>query len=520
MNNITALLPAATLAATVSAMPAQAATVRLTQGELLGTDDGSVQSYKGIPFAAPPVGALLWRPPAPPASWAGPRDATRFGPACVQPNFFEAKEHGHQSEDCLTLNVWKPATAKAGERLPVMVWIYGGGFRLGGSSLPVYDGKKFAEQSVVLVSINYRLGRFGSFAHPALTAESPTGPLGNYGLMDAIAALDWVRSNVAAFGGDPANVTIFGQSAGGMMVNMLMAAPPARGLFSKAISMAGFPRYEYSPIRGDAAETGEKHGLAFAAEHGIRGADAAAARALRDVPASAVNDIPATSPTLTFPVVDGVVLPASPVEAFRSGQAASVPYIVGGTSWEASVLAVLGVQPDPLFDPYVAAPARRGEGYRGAAAKVRADLKTDLMMTEPLRYVARAHAHAGHPTWAYRFDYLPRSLRGSVPGAGHAWEVAYAFDTLSPNRRTQFYDIDQPPAGAADLAMARTFQRYLVSFAKTGNPNVSGLPRWPGISENDTFMVFGPAGARAQARFRQTQLDAAAKAPAAFRLPR
>ena len=231
---IAALVLVAAPAAAQSAAPR----ITLSQGVLDGRTSEGVDSFKGVPFAAPPVGDLRWRPPAAAPAWTGVRDASAFGPACMQRSPYEPNLA--VSEDCLTLNVWTPSDRPRGAKLPVMVWIYGGGFIIGASSQPGIDGTHLAQRGVVLVSLNYRLGRFGFFAHPALDAGP--APVANYGLMDQIAALKWVRDNIGAFGGDPGNVTVFGESAGGMSVNFLMASPAARGLFAKAISQSGFDR--------------------------------------------------------------------------------------------------------------------------------------------------------------------------------------------------------------------------------------------------------------------------------------
>src|SRR5450755_495259 len=236
--------------------------VKVSQGEVQGAAADGVAAFKGLPFAAPPVGDLRWHQPQHAANWQGVRAATAFSATCVQ------------AEDCLYLNIYEPAAAKKGANLPVMVWIHGGAFVFGSGS--VYDGSQFAKQGVVVVTVNYRLGRAGWFAHPALTAENPNGSLGNYGLMDQIAALEWVKDNIKAFGGDAKNVTIFGESAGAISVNYLMLAPQAKGLFAKAISESGFGRLAARPLASV-----EHSGVTFAEKAGVQGSDAAAAKALR-----------------------------------------------------------------------------------------------------------------------------------------------------------------------------------------------------------------------------------------------
>ena len=316
---------AAVLALTASA--AQAAdSAKVAQGELRGAVAGTVASFKGIPFAAPPVGDLRWRPPQAAKPWTGVRDATAYGPMCMQMR--QVTPDVKQSEDCLTLNVWTPATFKPGAKLPVMVWIHGGSFTGGSGSNFLYDGTHFAERGVVLVTVNYRLGRLGFFAHPALTAEQRGAPLANYGMMDNLAALKWVQANISAFGGDPANVTAFGESAGGILINDLMASPQAKGLFAKAISESGFGR-----IPGQPMAQAEKIGVDYAAGLGVTGTGPEAMKALRALTAEQLSKAAGQ----VTPILDGKVLPEGPAAAFAAGRELKVPYIAGGNSWEASL---------------------------------------------------------------------------------------------------------------------------------------------------------------------------------------
>jgi para-nitrobenzyl esterase len=275
--------------------------VKVSQGEVQGTVADGVAVFKGLPFAAPPVGDLRWRVPQHAAKWSGVRAGNAFSATCAQ------------SEDCLYLNVYEPADAPKGAKLPVMVWIHGGAFIFGSGS--VYDGSQFAKQGVVVVTVNYRLGRAGWFAHPALTAESPKGLLGNYGLMDQIAALEWVKDNIKAFGGDPKNVTMFGESAGAISVNYLMLAPQAKGLFTKAMAESGFGRLPAKPISSI-----EQNGVAFAEKAGVHGSDAAAAKALRALPwaelTGNVSGIGAADQIL--PMADGKMIVGSAADGFAA----------------------------------------------------------------------------------------------------------------------------------------------------------------------------------------------------------
>ncbi|RYG85444.1 carboxylesterase family protein, partial [bacterium] len=282
------LVAALSLIATAGFTAESAPRASTATGEVVGVRAAGVEAFKGLPFAAPPVGDLRWRPPQPAARWSGIRDASRYGADCMQEPFpGDAAPLGETpAEDCLYLNVWRPAGARAGAKLPVMVWIYGGGFVNGGASPAVYDGSAFARQGVILASFNYRLAHFGFFAHPALSAEQKGGLLANYGLMDQLAAMTWVRDNIARFGGDPANVTVFGESAGGMSVHTLLTTPLAKGLFQRAIVESGAGRggLRDRPLTGG-DESAEGRGLAFGRKYGIEGDDAAALAKLRAVPA-------------------------------------------------------------------------------------------------------------------------------------------------------------------------------------------------------------------------------------------
>ncbi|MEH3103627.1 MAG: carboxylesterase family protein [Sphingomonas phyllosphaerae] len=425
------------LGAALLAGVAQAQTVTTETGKVAGSTADGVTSWKGIPFAAPPVGPLRWRAPQPAARWTGVRTATDYGHDCMQLPFpSDAAPLGTTpAEDCLTVNVWKPAGVKAA--LPVIVWIYGGGFVNGGASPPTYAGANLAKQGVMFVSFNYRLGRFGTFAHPQLTAQDPDkGRLGNYGYMDQLAALQWIQRNIATFGGDPANVTIVGESAGGMSVNTMVTSPLARGLFARAIVMSGGD----GRSRGTDGLAGtEKIGLDFAAGKGIARDDPAALAKLRALSADAVTDglnlaamfTPASGvKTFASPYADGVVA-VDAAAAYRDGAFPKVPIMIGAT------------------DNDIGGPT----GYMVGGA----------------RQLAGAIAAAGAPAYHYRFSYVAESL--GKPGAGHATDIPFFFDTAA----IKYGDATT----ARDRRMARTISRYVVNFAKTGDPNGAGLPRWP-----------------------------------------
>jgi para-nitrobenzyl esterase len=442
-------------AALVLSLPAVAAS---HGGPLVATDKGRVQgrvedgvaSWKGIPFAAPPVGGLRWRAPQPAAAWTGVRQADAYGSDCMQLPFpSDAAPLGTPpAEDCLYLNVWKPARASA--KLPVIVWIYGGGFVNGGSSPPTYSGAPLAKQGALVVSFNYRLGRFGFFAHPQLTAEDADhGLLGNYGLMDQVAALEWVRRNAARFGGNPANVTIIGESAGGMSVHALLTSPMTEGLFAKAVILSGGDG-STNPSGLDAVE---RAGVEFGKTKDIAADDPQALARLRALAPEAVVDgmnlasrQPANPPTYVGPFADGK-LAVQPIAVYKSGRARKLPVMVGATS---------------------------------------ADIggKTGFMVAGA-RSVAAQLADLGLPVYAYRFSYVAESL--GQPGAQHASDIPYFFDTVAIKYGEQ--------GTARDVAMGRAMSAYLVNFAKRGDPNGHGLPAWPRYTRaDDQIMDFAGDG--------------------------
>jgi len=478
--------------ALVSAPSARAAgeQVKIASGTLEGAVESGVLSFKGIPFAAPPVGALRWRAPQPVEPWTGVRRATAYGHDCAQLPFpGDAAPLGTPpDEDCLVLNVWRPAERpgpQLGGRsgLPVMVWIYGGGFVNGGSSPAVYDGSQFARRGVVFVSFNYRVGRFGFFAHPALSKEPHDGPLGNYGYMDQIAAMRWVQANIAAFGGDPRNVTVFGESAGGGSVLMLLTSPLAKGLFHKAIIESGGGRDGLFPTRflKNAAPGGnpsaEDVGAAFAKANGITGDDAAALAALRALPAEKVvaglNMATMMTPTYAGPMVDGILMVESAETALRAGRFAKVPVIAGAN--DADIGFSFARTMDDIFKPFGDQAAKAREVYDPAKTDKLREVGTlvamDRMMVEPARFIVRTVAAAGQPAYHYRFSYVAESMRTQWPGAPHATEIPYVFDTVEAR-----YGKDLTPA---DKAAAVAANAYWVAFAKTGDPNGAGRPAWP-----------------------------------------
>jgi para-nitrobenzyl esterase len=492
--------------------------VTIDTGQLKGVIAGDVVSFKGIPYAAPPIGDLRWRAPQPAKSWTGVRLADHFSNDCMQKPFpgDAAPLSQPLSEDCLGINVWAPV--KKTGKLAVLVWIHGGGYVNGAGSAEVYDGSQLARLGIILVSMNYRLGRFGFFAHPALTAESPDGPLGNYGYLDQIAALKWIQKNIAAFGGDPANVTIFGESAGGGSVNALMVSPLAQGLFHKVICDSGGGRpgglLSMKGIREVGAlgqPSPEQVGKAFAVSMGIKGDDAESLKALRVLPAEKIlNNLSMAAmqqETYSGPMADGRIVPADPGVIFQQGKQAKVPYLVGANSYElgsfplppavtTGTLASFGPAADAIAATYD--PQKTGDKN-----ELNHNLISDVSFVEPARYMATLVTAIGQPAYLYRFSYVPEHLRAGLPGAPHATELPFVFDTV----KARYGD----KATEKDEATGRAMSRYYANFAKKGNPNGDGLPAWPVYSPSaDQLMDFTNDGPVSKVNPVKARLDAIA----------
>ncbi len=511
------LLALLSLASALAATSGLETVVKIDSGWLAGSG-GDVRSYKGIPYAAPPTGDLRWKPPQPAKPWKGIRLAKSFPAMCPQFQLIP----GAQSEDCLGLNVWTPAKS-ASEKLPVMVWIHGGGFAIGASSQSVYDGEPLATQGVVVVSINYRLGIYGFLAHPELSRESPEGVSGNYGILDMVAALKWVNRNIAAFGGDPNNVTIFGESAGGTAVCLLMVVPQAQGLFQKVISeSAAWMNMPISHLKE--SWYGRKSGEKFGESHGT---DIAALRAKTVAEIAKIAGPPDMSGDKEprgeayMPVVDGVVIPDDPARLFAEGKFAHVNLIAGTNADEGTLLGgppvhnlidlrkfaqkTFGSETNGLLAVYQA--ASDAEAYDAAA-----HVQGDYTFLQGTRAVLRA-ASRKNKAFQYQFTRVTAIGRRIKWGCYHASELPYVFGTLPDSAygttasMVGDFSIDADSYNDTDARLAKAMSGAWVRFAKTGDPNGPGLPSWPAFSEGkESYLEFGDRIAPGTA-LRKKQLD-------------
>ncbi|WP_242096210.1 carboxylesterase family protein [Sphingomonas sp. CROZ-RG-20F-R02-07] len=460
-------------------------------GAMAGMTQGDLRVFQGIPYAQPPVGALRWKPPMPMTRWQGVRQTTAFGPACVQPQGGPASVYSPAaplpvSEDCLTLNIWAPAHA---ERAPVFFWIHGGALVTGSSREPLYEGRRLAERGAVVVSINYRLGVLGWMAHPGLSAESPAYISGNYGLMDQIAALQWVKRNIAAFGGDPANVTIAGESAGALSVLYLMSSPPAHGLFAKAVSESGYmiampalKRSLYGAPSGEAA--GQMLGAALHAP------DIAALRALD---AQALTDAAAKGGFGPWGLVDGKLLPEQMVDAFDAGRQAKVPLLVGFNQGEIRSLKMLAPKvPGTPADYERMIHERYGELadaflrlYPSATMQESVYATTrDALYGWTAQRMAIKQTAIGEPAYLYLFDHGYPAADGAGLHAFHASELPFVFGNIdrTPPRWPAI------PDTAGEHALADAMVGYWTSFARDGRPSAPAAPAWPAYGTEGRFL--------------------------------
>ena len=457
--------------------------VQLKAGLVAGgeTTPSGVRVFRGLPFAAPPVGENRWKAPQPVVPWQGIRDASKFGNVCVQPdtgytNIATMEGQPSRSEDCLYLNVWTPAE-RASDRLPVMVYFYGGAFTDGGGAPPLYDGTALAERGAVVVTMNYRLGALGFLAHPLLTAESEAKSSGNYGILDMVASLEWVRDNIAALGGDPDNVTIFGQSAGAMAIASLMTSPLAEGLFHRAISQS---------IMGGAVQlNGMNATLAAQEQAGLQNAERAGLTTLAAMRALTPEQVAAAFPRTQTMIVDNYAIPEDPAIVFAEGRQHDVDVLMGANANELSFGGRGGgaggrgraAGPGGPGGPAAAAaPAAPPE----APPAPTADAGSAQVFWRGWR-IAEYAREAGQDAWVYWFAQSSPGPEGSPASLPvHAAEVKYVFDNLG--EIPLYPDTSDPElaaASAADQRVADLVASYWVNFARSGNPNGRGLPEWP-----------------------------------------
>jgi para-nitrobenzyl esterase len=466
--------------------------VKAPAGSVRGEAVGNLHVFKGIPYAQAPTGPRRWKPPLPMPVWKGTREATNFGPACMQPKPRSGSIYewdlAATSEDCLSLNIWTPADAR---NAPVLVWIHGGSLVSGSSSEPMYDGAKLAGLGIVVVSINYRLGVLGYLAHPALSAESRQNVSGNYGLLDQIEALRWLKRNIAAFGGNPANVTISGESAGALSVMYLMVAPEARGLFAKAIAQSAYmistPQLRDSAF-GDIA--GEAAGVWLAGKLG-----AGDLAGLRSMDAAALTNVAVQAGYLPFGTVDGRVLPRQLAEAFDRGDQAKVPILAGFNNGEIRSLRFLVPQPPADAATYESQIRERYGDLSDAFLKLypSSNLLESLLATTrdalygwtAERLVAKQTA-AGAPSFLYYFDHGYPAADSIGLHAFHASEIPYVFGTAgkTPPRWPAI------PATPAESQLSDAMASYWATFARDGVPSAPGQPRWPAYGTERAYMDF------------------------------
>lgn len=515
--------------------PAQAEEVRTPLDAPLAIDSGKVRGlavgphadvhlYRGIPFAAPPVGEGRWRPPQPPESWEGVRDCFEFGHAAPQkPSpmlgaFPGMSLDAETNEDCLYLNVWAPAK-QSDEPLPVMVWIHGGGYVIGAGSQRLYDLEDLARRGVVAVAINYRLGPLGFLAHPELSKESEQGVSGNYGLLDQIAALRWVQRNIKAFGGDPNRVTIFGESAGGGSVFSLLVSPLAKGLFQRAIAESG-PTLNFAHLQKPhyGFPTAEEAGQEFAAKCGAPEGPGQLSALRAMSPDDLLEATPGMEDQREFnirgsllrlaPVVDGYVIPDDPMTILAEGKQNDVPLIVGANRDEGTMFTMLAKMPpsiDALHEGFEAnfggLATQFSELYpvavRSDMRRALGDLLGDFVFVGPARYVARNMATVSSPAYLYHFAHPPAGPTGRMLGAHHAAEVAYVLDNLEL----------VSGVSATDQHLRDALVDYWIAFAATGDPNGQGRPAWPAYTAaSDQCLVVGDT-IEVETNLRKAKLD-------------
>lgn len=473
--------------------------VSLESGALEGSHNKSVLSFKGIPYAAAPIGQWRWREPQPVASWKNIRNAKQFGSSCIQAPGLSVKsaagDPGVLSEDCLYLNVWTPDT-KSATKLPVMVWIHGGGLVFGSGSVTAYDGSSLASRGAVIVTINYRMGPLGFFSHPAIYAEK-NRDVKNFGLLDQIAALQWVQKNISEFGGDRNNVTIFGESAGGQSVLALYASPLSRGLFHKGIAQSSYG------IPGHTLEKARSVGIAIASELGLDGANASAEQ-LRKIPAEKFGSLASSELTLSPSFIVGdAVLPIGILETFQKKQQLALPLIIGSNSDEATVATAFGVDPAKVIEGLGKSKIFVKPLYPKVSdnRELGRQVMRDAVFTAFARRISYLHSQQA-PTWRYYFSYVQQAMRNSQVGVPHAGEIVFTMDTGNTcGCLSQSFS-------KSDAIVSKRVADSWVTFARTGNPQTSQLPAWPKDSvKNDQLMEFSDIN-HARKGFMQPRMNA------------
>ncbi len=461
--------------------------VAIDSGRLLGRAESSLVSFKGVPYAAPPLGELRWREPQPVAPWQGTRSAQALGKSCIQKPSLSidsgAGDPRPMGEDCLNLNVWTPRV-EPGAKLPVMVWIHGGALIFGSGGLAVYDGTPLAQRGAVVVTINYRMGALGFFAHPGLAKAQAGGPV-NFGLLDQIAALKWVQRNIAAFGGDPGNVTIFGQSAGAESVLALFASPLAKGLFHKGIAQSpyGIPSHTLAKASATAAK------VATALQ--LKGANATAAE-LRAVPAEAFENLDGTELSLAPGFIVGdAVLPQPILSVFQNGGEARMPLVIGNTSDDGSIAVVFGMDPAAIVKRLGAARVFVKSLYPKGTSDEQLGRQTvrDLVFTAFARRIAYLHTGRA-PTWRYYYGYVPSGLRDRKPGVEHGAEIALTMGTA------ELCQCLGAPVSEQDREASRRVVTHWFDFAATGSPVPRNAEAWPRDEQRESKLLeFGETDA-------------------------
>lgn len=480
MKNRLAVFVVLCLLSSLSAVAQIPTQIQVEGGQIQGFTDKDLTIFKGIPFAAPPIGALRWKAPQPVVTWQGVKQTTQFAPGPIQ----GGNPPSGKSEDCLYLNVWSPAKSTQ-DKMPVLVWIYGGGFSGGATSENTYNGEHLARKGVIMVSIAYRVGKLGFFAHPELSAENPNHVSGNYGLLDMIAGLKWIQKNIASFGGDPSKVTIFGESAGGIAVSMLCASPLAKGLFRGAISQSGG---SFGPSRKTQTYPGENmKRLKYAEQDGVEYMKNAGVASIADLRKMDANQLPGGR-GMSWPIVDGYVIPDDQHKLYQAGKYNDVAILVGYNSDEGlsfsppktpqdyinGVKSRYGKFADALIQAYPA-----GEN---TVPKTARDLARDAAFGWQTWSWARLQAKNGKSkVYYYYFDQHADYPEGSPRygyGSPHGQEVAFVFKTMNPN------------SAQSDLDVSEYMASYWVNFAKNGDPNQAGLPIWPTFNEQTPSVMY------------------------------